>query len=330
MLVCSPRFGFCIAVVCAALQSFTAVSSAEEKKSTDNAKPTVSTEKPAAPVEKFNLEYKFKPGETLRWNVVHKATVKSTVQGTSQTAWTSSTSTKVWRVENVSEEGEITFTHLVERVQMANQISGRAKVEWDSNSKDDVPHGYQDAAKAVGVPLTEVRMDSHGKVLQRLEKLNQPGASSDTPITIPLPEIPVAVGGFWLEPHELKLAQKAGGTKNVQTRRRFELKSVKNGVAVIAVDFQVLTPIQDPTLEAQLVQRMAKGEVRFDVTAGRILSQKFDVDKRLHDFSGPGSLMHHLSRFTEDLTEGSEDQPKAEEKVATKPAAEAPVTSEKK
>jgi hypothetical protein len=329
MLVCSPRVGFCIAVVCAALQSLTGAA-AEEKGSTTAAKPMAAAAKPATPAEKYRLEYKFKPGETLRWDVVHKATVKTTVQGTTQTAWTSSSSVKVWRIENVAEDGEITFTHLVERVQMANQISGRAKVEWDSTSKADVPHGYQDAAKAVGVPLTEVRMDANGKVLQRLEKLNQPGASSDTPITIPLPPGPVAVGGFWLEPHELKLALKGGGSKNVQTRRRFELKSVKNGVAVISVDFQVLTPLQDPTLEAQLVQRMAKGEVRFDVTAGRILSQKFDVDKRLHEFSGPSSLMHHVSRFTEELTDGSADQPKAEQKVATKPAEETPTTSEKK
>jgi len=330
MHIVSPRIGVGIALMCAALQSFAPFAAAEEKEPQTDAKSAAPTEKNSAEPEKYLLQYKFAPGETIRWDVVHKATVKTTVQGTSQTAWTSSTSTKVWRIDNIAENGEITFTHLVERVQMANQISGRAKVEWESASQEEAPFGFQDAAKAVGVPLTEVRMTPHGKVLQRLEKLNQPGASSDTPITIPLPSNPVTVGSFWLEPHELKLAMKGGGLKTVQTRRRFELKSVKNGVAVITVDFQVLTPFQDPTLEAQLVQRMAKGEVRFDIPAGRILAQQFDVDRRLHEFSGPGSLMHHLSRFTEQLSEGSEEQPAAENKVANKPSGESATGPEKK
>ena len=316
MNVCSVRFSLMLGLSLL----FTNRLQAEEKK----------TAEPESADSKYLLRYDFKEGDVIRWNVVHKATIKSTVQGTSQTAWTSSTSQKAWRIDKVTDDGEITFTHLVERVQMANQISGRAKVEWDSNSKEEVPLGYQDAAKAVGVPLTEVRMTAQGKILQRLEKLNQPGANNDTPITVLFPEEAIPVGHVWSEPHEVRLKVKEGGTKAVQTRRRFELLSVRNGVAVISVNFQVLTPLRDPALEAQLIQRLAKGELRFDVDAGRLISQQLDVDRRLHDFSGPGSLMHYLSRFTEELSDGSSDEATEDKKVATKPNLKSTETSEKK
>ena len=34
----------------------------------------------------YDLAYKFKVGETLRWEVIHKATVRTSIQGTTETA----------------------------------------------------------------------------------------------------------------------------------------------------------------------------------------------------------------------------------------------------
>ena len=36
----------------------------------------------------YLLRYKFQPGETLRWNVLHRNRVRTTVSGTTQTAET--------------------------------------------------------------------------------------------------------------------------------------------------------------------------------------------------------------------------------------------------
>jgi len=272
------------------------------------------SEKPAD-AAKHLLKYKFQTGETLRWKVLHRATVKSTIQGTSQTAQTRTESIKLWHIDEATPDGKIRFTHSVDQVKMVNQISGRAQVSWDSTSDSPPPRGFQDAARAVGVPLTVVEMDQHGKVLVRKEKYHQPGAASDLPITIPLPDEAVAVGHVWSEPHEVSVEFRDGKKRVVKTRRRFELLSVKTGVARIEVDYQLLTPLRDKKAEAQLVQRLSSGEIRFDIDAGRVLSQQLAIDKRVHDFSGPGSLMHHLMRLDQELL-------KAEE-VADKPAASA-------
>jgi hypothetical protein len=60
-----------------------------------------------------------------------------------------------------------------------------------------------------------------------------------------------------------------------------------------------LTPIHDPTIEAQLIQRLSEGQLRFDIAAGRILEQQLDLNRHVINFSGPSSSMHYLTRFTE-------------------------------
>ena len=41
--------------------------------------------------------------------------------------------------------------------------------------------------------------------------------------------------------------------------------------------------------------------MRFDVDAGRILSQQMDIDKHVVGFRGDASSIHYLNRFSEQL-----------------------------
>jgi len=268
----------------------------------------------AGAAKTYRLAYQFHPGETIRWSVVHQATVRTTMQGTTQTARTRSESIKVWKVVGVSKDGtEFDLVHSVARVKMTNQLPNRAKVTYDSTKDARPPAGFETVAKTIGVPLTEVRMTEYGKVLLRQDKSKQAPSRPDMPLAITLPEEPVAVGHVWSETYKLSVPSHAGIPTQVKTRRRFELESVNNGVATIDVAYQVLTPINDPTVEAELAQRLAKGTVKFDCDRGRILFQQMDVDKRVLGFSGPTSSIHHVMRRTEHLL-GSE------KKLASKPS----------
>ena len=121
-------------------------------------------------------------------------------------------------------------------------------------------------------------------------------------MTMPLADHPVAIGESWSSPMEIDVILKDGMTvKKIQTRQVFTLDKVIDDVATITIDSQILTPIHDPAIEAQLIQRLSKGEARFDITAGRILGQQLDLDRHVVGFSGPASSMHYLTRFTEQL-----------------------------
>src|SRR5690606_6039881 len=103
-----------------------------------------------------------------------------------------------------------------------------------------------------------------------------------------------------------------GKVKRVKTRQQYTLESVETGIATISVKTQVLTPVNDPKLEAQLVQQLTNGEVRFDIEAGRVRSKQMDWDELVIGFSGADSTLKYLARFTE------ENLP-ASERVAEKP-----------
>jgi hypothetical protein len=263
--------------------------------------------------EKYELAYKFRPQEKVRWEIVHRATITTTIKNTTQTAQTLSESVKVWEVTDVKAGGEIEFVHSVESVKMTNKLPNRAEIKYDSRADKEPPPGYEDAARAVGVPLTVARIDRRGEVLDRTQKHVQLGNRDDMPIAMLLPAEPVAVGDSWGNPNEVLISLQDGRQQKITTRQRFELQSVEDGVAVISLDYQVLTPIRDPAIKAQLMQRLFRGEIKFDIDRGRIIAQHMKVDERVLGFSGPASSMHYLMSYDETLLE-------AEKEIARKPA----------
>ncbi len=262
--------------------------------------PKPAAEPAADAAAKYELKYKFTLGESIRTEVVHRATVQTTIQGTTQKADTNSRSIKVWKIDSVDADGTATFTHTVEHIDMWQRTTGRNEVRYNSDNPGDVPTGYEAVAASVGTPLSVVTMDARGKILKRKEARDQPMAMS-TQMTLPLADAPVAIGESWTSPGEISVAQKDGTPKKLQTRQKFTLESVDGDVATIKVDCQVLTPVNDPAIEAQLIQQLSSGSVRFDMAAGRVLSQLLELDKHVIGFSGPASSMHYVSRFTEKL-----------------------------
>jgi hypothetical protein len=261
--------------------------------------------------EKYLLRYKFQPGETLRWNVAHRSQIRTTIAGTTQTAETTTTSVKAWRVREVRADGAAVFEHMVESVDMRHRLSGRDEVHYNSQSKEPQPGGFEHVAKAVGVPLSVITLSPTGKILHRTQNPVKAAAGNEGEITIPLSEQPVAVGQQWTSPNEIEATQPGGSIRRVKALQTYTLLGVKTGVASIRVVTQILTPIHDPAIEAQLVQFETSGTVRFDIDAGRIISQQLDVDKGVVGFRGEASSIRYVTRFTEEFLS-------AEEKLAAR------------
>ncbi|MCA9171194.1 MAG: hypothetical protein KDB23_26155, partial [Planctomycetales bacterium] len=139
-----------------------------------------------------------------------------------------------------------------------------------------------------------------GNIVNRQDKIQHPDLGLGG-LTIPLPAEEIAPGHQWAEPMELKVQLEDKRIQSVKIRELFELVKVETGVATISVKTQVLTPIDDPRVQSQLIQRISKGEIRFDVDNGRILSRQLDWDEQVLGFSGADSNMKYLQRLTETL-----------------------------
>ena len=253
--------------------------------------------------ETFDLAYKFTAGQTFHTKVLHLVTVATTIKGATQTAKTRSLSTKTWKILSVAENGNITFVHAVDHVDMWQSVTGRQEVTYNSLTDKKPPAGYELVASAVGVPLATVTMDRHGRVLERKNTHSQfnPGIGE---LTVPLPQQKVKVGTKWSIPDEVKLKQENGQVKKIETLQVYRLEKVETGVATISLETQVITPLNDPKLRSELVQRLQRGTIKFDLDAGHLLHKQLDMSETVIGFNGADSQMEFLARFTEEPSTG--------------------------
>ena len=249
----------------------------------------------------YLLRYQFEPGETIRWEVTHQALIRTTVSGVSQTAESVSRSIKVWKVLQVQPDGTAILEHMVENVRMWQKLTGRQEVRYDSQTDKEPPPGFQTIAKSIGVPLAKITLSPAGKVLHRQRYISQPQEQPDSPMTMPLPSEPVAVGGSWSETLELEVPMETGAVRKVKTKQIFTLKEVRDQIATIEAATQILTPNLPPEVEAKLIQQASGGTIRFDLQRGRVIEQQIEVDKRVIGFRGEASSLHCMSRFHEKL-----------------------------
>lgn len=290
----------CLAVLaCAAAAPDIAFAAA--KKPAKKPASKAASESKAADEAKHLLRYRFKAGETLRWQVEHHAQIRTTIQGTTQTAETVSTSVKVWKVDKVDANGQAKFTYSVQSVDMRQKYDGRQELHYNSDADKEAPPGFGDVAKAVGVPLSAITLDGRGKTVHREVLLEQPTPAAEL-ITPPLPEEALAVGESWTVPADIKVTLRSGEVKKIKARQHYKLESVAGDVATIRFETQILSPVRDnPEIEVQIAQSKNVGQIRFSIGEGRILSQQSDVDERVNAFQGEASSMHCITRFSEKL-----------------------------
>ncbi|HAY81892.1 MAG TPA: hypothetical protein DCY79_18980 [Planctomycetaceae bacterium] len=252
------------------------------------------------PQQTFVLQYKFTPGEAIRWTVTHQASTETKIKGTTQTAESKTVSTKVWKVLKVDDEGRVTFVNSVEQVNMWNKVTGRPAVSYDSSQDEEVPPVYEQAAKTVGIPLSQVTVTNSGRIKAQKKTTQNPDMGLGQ-IIFPFPEEPIKIGQSWVVPNTVAVSLGEGRVKQIKIRQRYTLEKVRNSVATIRLKTETVTPVNDPRIESQLVQKLTTGEIKFDLSAGRVRSKHVEWDETVVGFSGPDSSMQYLARFTEQL-----------------------------
>ena len=271
----------------------------------------------------YELRYQFTVNEVIRTRVTHLVTIETRMSGISQTAQTRSISVKIWRIVAVDERGSITLVNSIDSVNMWQQGSGQVAITYNSETDEEPPLVFQQVADSIGVPISTITISRRGKILTREDHLEQAGGDMGG-LTVPLPEGRVKVGDVWTDPTQIRVPLKDGRVRIIRVRQRYELKDVSTGVATIDVRTEVLSPLNDPWIEAQLVQRMQNGTVRFDIDAGRLISRQMDMDETVIGFSGDDSTMNYLARFTEEpLPAEQETQPRTTRReVEPRPASD--------
>ncbi len=273
--------------------------------------------------KKYDLKYKFTAGETLRTKITHTSDVHTTIKNTHESATSRAESEKVWRMINVSPQGEATFIYSVDYVVMRGKVGDYAEVVYDSRKDIVAPEVYKGVAKTIRLPIAEITLDQRGRVVKRETKLKDaPANVSGGSVTLPMPKEPVAIGHAWYD--DFKISVKVDGAagqkidREINARQKYKLESVTDGIARISVVTQVLDPALPAAVDVQLVQRILIGDVRFDIAKGRMVSQSMKVDGSVIDFHGAGSLMKCKMQIQEEFVSATAETASKPQATETK------------
>jgi len=251
--------------------------------------------------EAFLLRYRFEAGDAIASRVAHRALTETTMNGVTQSVETRTDSTKTWNVVAVDDDGQATLEQSVDDVTMTSRATDRGEVRWSSEGEAAPPPGYEGVRQSLGVPLVRMLVSPDGRILERRELRPCPATATGDLVVVPLPDAAVPAGHEWVVRDEVVVEVPNGPRKAVRTRLRYRLEKVENGLATIAVDTTVLTPVDDPRIEARLLERIWDGTICFDIESGRITSRSTAIDRRVVGFGGPQSSVHYKASLEEHL-----------------------------
>lgn len=245
------------------------------------------------------LRYRFRKGDVIRWKVIHLATTETTIKEQTELSRTRSVAVKAWKVLDVTQNGSATIEHVVEQVEMWQKVSDRDEVRYNSKTDKVPPPEYVPVSETIGKPLVRAVVTPRGKEVKR----NRPKENFDLGLggfVIPFPENPVELGGSWYVPRTIRVKLPEGVVKQIKVRQRYTLQKVLHGVATIEAKTEVLTPVNDPRIEMQLIQDLVRGTIRFDVDKGQVVAREVDWDDTVVEFAGPSSMIKYRARLTEE------------------------------
>jgi len=291
--------------------------------SAPQAKPDTAETAPIPKPVKHTLVFKFQPNQILRYEVSNDTEITTHVKENTETVRNSSTARRHYKVTKVDEKtGDAHLELSIDWVRMTASFDNpdRKKtepIEFQSDDPEKHPKQFQEVLDTIGKPRATIRFSPAGKPLEVLNKVpGKPAAGNQSapgPAPLPahdttpesyllqLPEQPVAIGETWKDRFDVVVKDSDNNRSRITIQRSYTLTEVDEDRALIEFRTTILTPMRNPSIEGQLIQREIAGKAVFDIARGLIVSREAGVDKTVLGPFGPQSSMHARSRFHEKL-----------------------------
>lgn len=277
---------------------------------------------PAPAAEPVLLRYRFAPGQIVRYVTSDDSTVEIEQSGEATTVQYSTRTWKHYRVKSVDASGTAVVEVVIDRVHMRASGEGQT-VEFDSREPGAAPPQFAHILDTIGRAVVALRVNPSGRMEGAeflLGRETQPLSvqDRDAQILTLLPPEPVRVGETWKERFDVPVKVEGTLTRNVRLQRTYRLTEVREGRATIDLETIILTPLHDPELESQLIQRTPSGVLVLDVEQGLVLAKRTLLHNQVVGFSGPGSRLKVVRTYQEQLD--SESSPLTAQSASNPPA----------
>jgi|GEM_PF-2364958 hypothetical protein len=266
----------------------------------------------------IDLRYKFVPGQLVRYDVQLNDDYRIQVGEDTDTPYSHQTSVKNYRVKAVEEDGSAILELTIESVNLEIHQNGETfrynsqKSEKEEGSDDALNQPVFLAMKAlVGKPHLQLRVTPRGDVsafvpLVPGDQVPENPAQVAFDVLLRLPEEPIAIGGTWKEDFEISLPiPESSLRKPVKLQRHYTLKSVEGALATIELKTKVLTILDLPEEQMQLLRRRPSGTIVLDLERGLLVSKELTQDNEVSGFNTGPSHMRFQQVVSEKLRDAA-------------------------
>jgi len=268
----------------------------------------------AAP-QKYRLAYRFVPGERVTYSIQHDSRIASTANSRQEVALNNPRTVRSYRVLEVAITGEAKLELQIDSVWMSSQFEDAdgeksPAVVFDSTQPagENPPPQFSVVRENVGRPQSIVTMDPQGRMLtaRRLNVREGEPAEVDPrqrmeSFLLTLPTEEVAVGGSWRDPMDVPVRTEGKLMTKVRLQTTYTLEKVEGSEAHVSYKTVVLTPLEDPRVVAQLMQREMTGRFVFDLEGGRVVTREAKLDRSVVGAFGAQSNLKATAEYSEKL-----------------------------
>ncbi len=255
----------------------------------------------AAPVATAQAPWQFRwhKGQVLIYQVKQLTTVTEVVEGGKQQFRARLDLRKRYRVTEVDAQGVATIEYSLAAMRNEQVRPGGETFLFDSaDPSGSTPGLREQLAKYVGTTLAVLRVDAAGKVVA-VKQGDAARYGTEPPFTLVLPGTAGPPGQAWVRNFELTLDPPLGTGEKYPAQQRLECSRVADGKATIAVATSLQRMPEAVQERIPLVQKETRGDVVFDVAAGRVTSVRLTIDRTLENHQGAGSSYRFESSYTE-------------------------------
>jgi len=247
------------------------------------------------------LQFRWQKGQVLSYKVKNATTVTEVVAASTQKFASKLDLVKRYRVADVDAKGVATLEYSVTAMRNEQIRPNGETLLFDSADPDKGTPGLKEQLmKFVGTTLAVLRVDSSGQVVEvKQGPADRYGA--EPPFTLVLPNQALQPQQSWLRRFDLTLNPPLGTGEKHAAEQTFQLTKVAGGKATITLA-TAFKKMPDAVAERMpLIQKETRGEIVFDVTAGRVAEVRVGIDRTLENHQGKGSSYHFESAYTEQL-----------------------------
>ena len=257
----------------------------------------------AASAQNAIWQFRWQKGQMLTYQTEHKTNVEEIAEKTKVSSASRLSVTKRWRVVDVDSQGVATLELTLSAMRNEQTTPGGEVLLFDSAHPDKgTPELKAQMSKYIGTPLALLRIDGQGRVLE-VKQGSANRYEAEPPFVVVFPAVSAKEGLAWRRPYNLILDPPYGNSDKLAASERYQCTKIAGGKATLTVANQITAMPENPKDQVPLLQKLAQGEVLFDLRQGRVVDVRLNIDRMVSNHHGEGSSYHFQSWFTERLVD---------------------------